>query len=81
MQVLEEVRVTDLLHDEDGLTVGFVFEARVGRLPSQAFMLLRTNGDRISELTLLLRPLAALDAFVRAMADLGAQPALDAGAG
>ncbi len=81
MQVLEEVRVADVLHAEDAATAGVVFGARVRELPSQGFMLLRTEGERITELTLLLRPLAALRAFVSAMAALGAQPALDAGAG
>ena len=80
MQVLEEVRVADILHAEDAATAGVVFEARVQELPSQGFMLLRIEGERITELTLLLRPLAALGAFVSAMAALGAQPALDAGA-
>ncbi len=81
MQVLEEVRVTDVLHAEDAVSGGLVFDARVRDLPSQGFMLLRARDAHISELTLLLRPLAALRAFVSAMADLGAQPALDAGNG
>jgi len=53
--------------------------AAVGELPSQGFILLRITGGYISELTLLLRPLPALRAFVSGMAELGAQPALDAG--
>ena len=81
MEVLEDVRVADILHAEDAATAGVVFEARVRDLLAQGFMLLRTEDDCITELTLLLRPLAALRAFVSAMAALGAQPALDAGAG
>lgn len=80
MQVLKDVRVADILHAEDGATAGVVFAARVRDLPAQGFMLLRAEGECITELTLLLRPLAALSAFVSAMAALGAQPALDAGA-
>lgn len=78
MKVLKEVRVTDVFHGEDAATAGVVFDARIRELPSQGFILLRMRGGHISELTLLLRPLAALSAFVSAMAELGAQPALDA---
>ncbi|HEX2274784.1 MAG TPA: nuclear transport factor 2 family protein [Acidimicrobiales bacterium] len=78
MKVLKEVRVTDVFRAEDAATAGVVFDARVRELPSQGFMLLRTRGEHIRELTVLLRPLAALGAFVSAMAELGAQPALDA---
>ena len=78
MQVLEDVHVTDLLHAADPATGGIVFDARVAELPSQGFLLLRTRTGYITELTLLVRPLAALRAFVSAMAELGAQPALDA---
>ncbi len=81
MQALDEIRVTDVLHAEDADTAGVVFEARVRELPSQGFLLLRTRGEYLRELTLLLRPLPALGAFVSAMAELGAQPALDAGNG
>ena len=78
MQVLEEIHVTDLLRAPDAATAGVVFDARVGAQPSQGFILVRTNNDQIGELTLLLRPLSALQAFVSRMAELGAQPALDA---
>lgn len=78
MDVLEAIRVTDLLGAGDGATGGVVFDARVGELPSQGFILLRTRGDQVSEITLLLRPLPALRAFVSRMGELGAQPALDA---
>lgn len=78
LQVLEEVHVTDLLRAPDATTAGVVFDARVGEQPSQGFILVRTKEDHIGELTLLLRPLPALRAFVSRMAELGAQPALDA---
>lgn len=78
MQVLEEVHVTDHLHAADATTAGVVFDARVGAERSQGFIMVRTVDDHIGELTLLLRPLPALHAFVSAMAELGAKPALDA---
>jgi hypothetical protein len=81
MQVLEDVRVTDLVQTGDGATGGVVFDARVGELPAQGFVLLRSKGERVSEITLLLRPLPALRAFVARMGELGAKPALDAGTG
>ena len=78
MQVLEDARVTDVVQTADGATGGVVFDARVGELPAQGFILLRTNGGRVSEITLILRPLPALRAFVDRMGELGAKPALDA---
>ena len=81
MQVLEDVRVTDVLQTGDGGTGGVVFDARVGELPAQGVVLLRAKGERVSEITLLLRPLPTLRAFVTRMGELGAKPALDAGKG
>jgi hypothetical protein len=78
MQVLEEVHVTDLLRAPDATTAGVVFDARVGTQSAQGVFLVRTKDDHIGEITLLLRPLPALQAFVSRMAELGAQPALDA---
>ncbi len=78
MQVLEDVRVTDLFETDDGVTGGVLFDARVGDQAAQGVVLLRSNGDQVSEVTLLLRPLPALRAFVTRMGELGAQPALDA---
>lgn len=78
MQVLEGVRVSDVLEAADGTGGTVVFEARVGAEPVQGVVLLRTRGDRVSEVTLMLRPLAALRAFVARMAELGAKPAVDA---
>lgn len=79
LQALEDVRVTDVMRSADGTTGGLVFDARVRGLSAQGFVLLRTQGDRVREITLLLRPLPALRAFVERMGELGAQPALDAG--
>ena len=81
MRVLEDVRVTDRLRASDGATAGVVFDARVGELPSQGLILLRTTATQVSDITLFLRPLAALRAFVSRMGELGAQPALDVGEG
>jgi hypothetical protein len=81
VQILEDVRVTDVLEAGDGGTGGVVFDAHVAGEPAQGFVLLRTKGERVSEITLLLRPLAALRSFVARMGELGAQPALDAGSG
>ena len=78
MRVLEDVRVTDLVETGDGVTGGVLFDARVGDQRAQGFVLLRTKGDQVSEITLLLRPLSALRAFVTRMGELGAQPAIDA---
>ncbi len=78
MRVLEDVRVTDLLETGDGVTGGVLFDARVGDQRAQGFVLLRTNGEQVSEITLLLRPLPALRAFVTRMGELGARPAIDA---
>ncbi len=74
MQVIEDVRGTDIVQAEDGATGGVVFDARVGELPAQGFVLLRTKSQQVSEITLLLRPLPALRAFVTRMGELGAQP-------
>jgi hypothetical protein len=79
LQALEDVRVTDVLRSADGTTGGVVFDARVRDLSAQGFVLLRMDGDQVSEITLLLRPVAALRAFIERMGELGAQPALDAG--
>lgn len=79
MHVLEDVRVTDRLHAGEDTTAGVVFDARVGEVPSQGLILLRTTATQVSDLTLFLRPLAALRAFVSRMGKLGAQPALDVG--
>ncbi len=78
MRVLEDVRVTDLLETGDGVTGGVLFDARVGGLRAQGFVLLRTKQEQVSEIALLLRPLPALRAFVTRMGELGAQPAIDA---
>ncbi len=78
MRAIESVRVTDLLPSSDAQTGGAVFQARIGGLPAQGIVMLRSKDNRVTELTLLIRPLAALRAFVTRMGELGAQPALDA---
>ena len=78
MRVIESVRVTDFLESEDAQTGGAVFEARIGGLPAQGVVMLRAQDSGVSEITLLIRPLPALRAFVTRMGELGAQPALDA---
>ena len=78
LQALEGVRVTDVVRSEDRATGGFVFDARVRDQSAQGFVLVRMDGDRVREITLLLRPVAALRAFIERMGELGAQPALDA---
>ena len=78
VRAIENVRVTDLLESSDAQTGAAVFEARVGGLPAQGIVMLRGQDDRVAELTLLIRPLPALRAFVTRMGELGAQPALDA---
>ena len=78
MRVIENVRVTDLLESSDALTGGAIFEARIGGQPAQGVVMLRTKDNRVTEITLLIRPLPALRAFVTRMGELGAQPAIDA---
>lgn len=79
MQVLGRARVTDVLRSDDGATGTVVFDALIGTEVAQGVVLLRAEGERVSEITLLVRPMAALRAFVTRMAELGAKPALDAG--
>jgi len=80
MRVLEDVRVTDVLRTGDDATGGVLFDARISGLPAQGFVLARVDErGRVREVTLLLRPLPALRAFVTRMGELGARPALDAG--
>jgi hypothetical protein len=79
MQVLGRARVTDVLRSDDGATGTVVFDAVIGTEVAQGVVLMRAEGERVSEITLLVRPMAALKAFVTRMAELGAKPALDAG--
>jgi hypothetical protein len=81
MQVLGKARVTHVLRAGDGTTGSVVFETRIGNEPTQGVVMVRMRGEQIGEITLLLRPLPALRAFVTRMAELGAKPALDAGQG
>jgi hypothetical protein len=80
-QVLQGIRFTDELHGADRSTHALVFEVRVGDQPAQGVFYLRTGDGHIVDLTLLLRPLRALEAFVEAMRARGAEPALDLAAG
>jgi hypothetical protein len=77
MQTLEGIRLTDELHGRDGGSHALVFEAAVGDEPAQGVFHLATGGGQIVSLTLLLRPLRAVQAFVDTMRSKGAQPALD----
>lgn len=79
MQVLGRARVTDVLRTDDGASGTVVFDALIGTEVAQGVVLVRAKGERVSEITLLVRPMAALKAFVTRMAELGAKPALDAG--
>jgi hypothetical protein len=77
MQTLDGIRITDELHSPHGDTHALLFEAAVGDEPAQGVFHLATADGRIVSLTLLLRPLRAVQAFVETMRSHGAQPALD----
>lgn len=79
MQILGKARVTDVLRSDDGATGTVVFDTVIGTEAAQGVVVLRAEGEQVSEITLLIRPMAALKAFVTRMAELGARPALDAG--
>lgn len=80
-QVLGDIRFTDELHSADQGTHALIFEGTVAEQPAQGVLYLATRDDRIAEITLLLRPLRAVEAFVQAMGTRGAQPAVDFAAG
>jgi hypothetical protein len=77
MQALQDIHFTDELHSVLDDTHALVFDATVGDERTQGVFHLATSGGRIVSLTLLLRPLRAVQAFVDTMGSLGAQPALD----
>lgn len=81
LATLESLHVTDSLHglsDQTNQTHALIFTAQVGAHPLQGVMYVTANGDeRLSSVTLLLRPFRALEAFVAQMAARGAQPARD----
>jgi hypothetical protein len=77
MQALQGIRFTDELHSVHDDTHALVFDATVGDEPAQGVFHLGTSGGQIVSLTLLLRPLRAVQAFVDTMGSQGAQPALD----
>jgi limonene-1,2-epoxide hydrolase len=80
-QTLGDIRFTDELHGSEDRSHGLVFEATVGDQRAQGIFYLRTDDGGIVSLTLLLRPLRAVEAFVQAMGARGAEPALDFSAG
>ncbi|HEY2704933.1 MAG TPA: nuclear transport factor 2 family protein [Candidatus Dormibacteraeota bacterium] len=77
MQTLSGIRITDELHGGGGDTHALVFEGNVGDEPAQGVFHLATRDGEIVGLTLLLRPLRAVQAFVETMRSHGAQPAID----
>jgi hypothetical protein len=77
VQTLQGIRFTDELHSLHDDTHALVFEATVGDEPAQGVFHVATSGGMIVSLTLLLRPLRAVQAFVDSMGSRGAQPALD----
>lgn len=82
MQTIEDRRVTDELHSSDGRTHALLVEGRVSAQSLQGCLYLRTDdAGLVDDLTFMLRPLRAVEAFVAAMGALGAQPALDLQAG
>jgi hypothetical protein len=82
MQTLEDLKVTDELHAAGGRTHALLADGRIGAQPLQGCLYLRTDDDGlIDELTFMIRPFHALQAFVTAMGARGAQPALDLEAG
>lgn len=81
MQVLKDIRFTDVLHGEDGGSHGLVLEARIGDQRAQGFIYLQDRESLTEHVTFMVRPLRANQAFVEAMGALGAQPALDYEAG
>lgn len=82
MQTVEDMRVTDELHSTGGRTHALLVEGRVGARSLQGCLYLRTDdAGLIEDVTFMLRPLHAVEAFVAAMGAKGAQPALDLEAG
>jgi hypothetical protein len=78
LRTIEGVRVTHELHGDGGASHVLLIDGRIGAQPFQGCLYLRTADDGlIDELTFMLRPFHALQAFVTAMGALGAQPALD----
>lgn len=81
VQVLGPSHVTDVLRAGDGTTGSVVFDTLIGDEPAQGVVMVRTRGEQINDITLLIRPLPALRAFVARLAAMGATPAIDAGQG
>jgi hypothetical protein len=82
METIEEPRIPDVLHSDDGSTHALIVEGRVGAQRLQGMLYLRTDATGLVEdVTFMIRPLRANEAFVAAMGARGAQPALDLEAG
>ena len=82
METIEAPRIPDVLHSDDGSTHVLIVEGRVGPHRLQGCLYLRTDGTGlVDDVTFMIRPLQANQAFVSAMGALGAQPALDLEAG
>jgi hypothetical protein len=68
VQIFEDFRYTDQV--EDGDTAILIFEARVGDRQLNGVDILRFDDDgKIRELTVMIRPLSALNAVVEGMAE------------
>jgi hypothetical protein len=77
MRTIEDVSVTDQLHG-GGESHALIIEGHIGTQPLQGCLYLHADdGGLVDELTLMLRPFHAMQAFVTAMGAVGAQPALD----
>ena len=82
LRVLEDFRYTRSFAEEDGGGHVLEFVARVGDREVQGVDVLRTSGDLVTELTVLIRPLSGLNAVVERMgevipqvlAELGSRP-------
>ena len=82
METIEEPRIRDVLHSDDGTTHALIVEGRVGTQRLQGTLYLHTNSTGlVDDVTFMVRPLRANQAFVSAMGARGAQPALDLDAG
>jgi hypothetical protein len=82
METIEEPRIPDVLQSDDGTTHALIVEGRVGAHRLQGCLYLRTEPTGlVDDVTFMIRPLRANEAFVSAMGARGAQPALDLEAG
>jgi|GEM_PF-7036917 len=75
LATLRPIEVTDSLQSELHDTAALVFSAQVGESPLQGIWYITERDEHIASITLAIRPLPALHAFVAEMAQRGAQPA------